>query len=96
MSMNYLTKLNMDQRDIVDQFVSSSVSSICIVAGAGVGKTSTIVAGIINMIKNHRRNPELFFITTFTRKIVGIFNTNRSWKNDYWNISFHSIKFLSK
>ena len=65
--MNYLTKLNMDQRDIVDQFVSSSVSSICIVAGAGVGKTSTIVAGIINMIKNHRRNPELFFITTFTR-----------------------------
>jgi len=65
--MDHLINLNDEQHDIVNTFVNTDISSVCIVAGAGVGKTKTIVAGIINMIKIHRRNPEYFLITTFTR-----------------------------
>ena len=67
MNTDHLANLNEDQQDIINAFVSTDISSMCIVAGAGVGKTKTIVAGIINMIKVHRRNPEYFIITTFTR-----------------------------
>ena len=40
--------------------------AVCLVAGAGSGKTTTIISKIINMLENGCL-PEHFFITTFTR-----------------------------
>ena len=67
MSAEHLKNLNTEQQDIVDHFTNKKVSSICIIAGAGVGKTKTIIAGIVDMIKVHKRNPEFFLVTTFTK-----------------------------
>ena len=53
MNDEYLTKLNKDQLIIInDNSFLNSKSAICIIACAGSGKTTTIIAKIVDMIKN--------------------------------------------
>lgn len=47
-------------------FTKQSKNAICLVAGAGSGKTTTIVHTIVKLI-NSGYHPKHFFITTFTR-----------------------------
>lgn len=67
MSNIHLSNLNTDQLDVVNCIASPDISSICIVAGAGVGKTKTMVAGILQLVLCHNVLPEEIFVTTFTR-----------------------------
>jgi superfamily I DNA/RNA helicase len=68
MNDEYLTKLNKDQLIIInDNSFLNSKSAMCIIACAGSGKTTTIIAKIVDMIKKFNCNPSEFFITTFTR-----------------------------
>ena len=68
MEQLYLTKLNKEQLEIVinNEFLNKKYS-MCIIACAGSGKTTTIISKIIYMIKDLECDPEDFFITTFTR-----------------------------
>lgn len=72
MDSPYLTKLNPEQLDIVTNkdFINSKYS-MCIIACAGSGKTTTVISKIIHMIKDLGSKPEHFFITTFTRNAAG-------------------------
>lgn len=67
-SKPYLSKLNQEQLVIATntEFLNSKYS-MCIIACAGSGKTTTIISKIIHMIKDLDCKPEHFFITTFTR-----------------------------
>jgi len=71
-SIPYLSKLNSEQFEIAtnNEFFQSKYS-MCIIACAGSGKTTTIISKIIHMIKNLGCKPEHFFITTFTRNAAG-------------------------
>ncbi len=72
MDSPYLTKLNPEQLDIVvNQEFLNSKYSMCIIACAGSGKTTTVISKIIYMIKELGCKPEHFFITTFTRNAAG-------------------------
>ena len=55
--------LNSQQADIV----RFNGKALCVVAGAGSGKTTTIIQKIIKMIQFDKLNHKHFFITTFTR-----------------------------
>jgi superfamily I DNA/RNA helicase len=67
-SVPYLSNLNFEQFSIAtnNEFIKSKYS-MCIIACAGSGKTTTIISKIIYMIKDLGCKPEHFFITTFTR-----------------------------
>lgn len=58
--------LNNQQLEIFNHDYLNNSSAVCIIAGAGSGKTTTIIEKIIKMI-NDGSNPENFFITTFSR-----------------------------
>ena len=66
--MEDINKLNKEQKDIVlnNDFLKSK-SSMCVIACAGSGKTTTIILKIVYMITHLQCNPEYFFITTFTK-----------------------------
>jgi len=65
---DFLKKLNEEQLQIIyDNSFLKQKSAVCIIACAGSGKTTTIIAKIVDMIKNFNCNPSHFFITTFTR-----------------------------
>jgi len=68
----YLSKLNSEQLVIAtnNEFFQSKYS-MCVIACAGSGKTTTIISKIIHMIKDLGCKPEHFFITTFTRNAAG-------------------------
>ena len=60
--------MNLDiyQKQLYDYEISDNKVAICLVAGAGAGKTSTIIQKIVKMITDGAKS-EHFFITTFTR-----------------------------
>jgi len=68
----YLSKLNPEQLEIAtnNEFIQFKYS-MCVIACAGSGKTTTIISKIIHMIKDLGCKPEHFFITTFTRNAAG-------------------------
>ena len=70
--VSYLDKLNPEQYTIATntEFLDSKYS-MCVIACAGSGKTTTIISKIIHMIKDLDCKPEHFFITTFTRNAAG-------------------------
>ncbi len=60
--------LDSNQLKLFNLKIDNSINkqAVCLVAGAGSGKTTTIISKIINMLENGCL-PEHFFITTFTR-----------------------------
>jgi hypothetical protein len=60
---------NIQQLEIInyDFLNKNSPNAVCVVAGAGSGKTTTIIEKIVKMVKSGLQ-PSYFFITTFTRK----------------------------
>lgn len=66
--MDYIESLNDEQKEIaIDNTFITEKCATCIIACAGAGKTKTLIAKIIYMIKELCCNPKDFFITTFTR-----------------------------
>jgi hypothetical protein len=63
--------MNLDENQIklydYNTELTDNKAAICLVAGAGAGKTNTIIQKIIKMITIDKCNPKHFFITTFTR-----------------------------
>ena len=67
LSYEYLKHLNIEQYNIaVNQEFLISKIALCIIACAGAGKTTTLIAKIIYMINVLYCEPCDFFITTFT------------------------------
>ena len=77
--------------------------ALCIIAGAGSGKTSTIIRKIVKMIKEDC-DPSNFYITTFTRNAANMLKTkmkehvDEETVNDMNIGTFHHLayKFLEK
>lgn len=66
--MDYIESLNDAQKEIaINATFLSQREATCIIACAGAGKTKTLIAKIIYMIKELDCDPKDFFITTFTR-----------------------------
>lgn len=66
--MDYIKSLNDAQKEIAtDNTFQHRQHATCIIACAGAGKTKTLIAKIIYMIKELNCDPRDFFITTFTR-----------------------------
>lgn len=61
--------MNLDENQIqlYDYDINEKKNAICLVAGAGAGKTNTIIQKIIKMILLDNCDPKHFFITTFTK-----------------------------
>ena len=63
-----------DQQLSIYHYNYHSNPALCIIAGAGSGKTTTIISKIIKMIKEDC-NPLNFYITTFTRNAANMLKT---------------------
>lgn len=64
--MDYLKELNKQQREAVIE----EHSRICVVAGAGCGKTRTLVKRAIFLLLEKKVKPEAILILTFTKKAI--------------------------
>jgi len=100
----YINMFNKQQNDIIDYDYINNTNSLCVIAGAGSGKTTTIINKIAKLIKSGCFYDE-FFITTFTRnaasqlkdKLIDILDNDVEIDN--MNIgTFHSLayKYLCK
>jgi ATP-dependent DNA helicase RecQ len=59
--------LNNQQLEVLNYDYINRPNALCVIAGAGSGKTTTIISKIVKMINDDKLNPKHFFITTFTR-----------------------------
>jgi len=59
--------MDVQQLNVYNYDYNINLKSLCVIAGAGSGKTTTIINKIIKMINEENCNPNEFFITTFTR-----------------------------
>jgi ATP-dependent DNA helicase RecQ len=84
----------------------NSPNAVCIVAGAGSGKTTTIIEKIVQMI-NSGLKPNEFFITTFTRnassqlkdklsKYLTIEQIDQMCIGTFHSIAYHYMKKYNK
>ena len=101
-NINYIENLNIEQKEIAlnTDFIQKKVA-MSVIACAGSGKTSTIIAKILYMILILKCDSNHFFITTFTRNAA---NELKSRLKQYLsddivkNITigtFHSIAYKS-
>lgn len=92
-----------DQQLSIYHYDYDNNSALCIIAGAGSGKTTTIISKIVKMIKEGC-NPFNFYITTFTRNAANMLKTrvkkniDEDIVNDMNIGTFHHLayKFLKK
>lgn len=63
-----------DQQLSIYHYDYHSNPALCIIAGAGSGKTTTIISKIVKMIEEDC-NPSNFYITTFTRNAANMLKT---------------------
>lgn len=64
---NVLDTLNIEQRNAA----TTIKGPVMVFAGAGTGKTKTLIARIINMVQNENINPKNILAITFTKKATG-------------------------
>ena len=62
--MSEKIQLNSEQIEAVNTIKGN----LLILASAGTGKTTTIVERYVNLVENHKINPEEIMMTTFTNK----------------------------
>lgn len=60
---SYLASLNKNQLK-----AATSMGKVCVIAGAGTGKTSTLTSAIIDKIDDKGIYPRRIFVSTFTKK----------------------------
>lgn len=61
--LSHLNNLNNEQKE-----AALSRGLVCCIAGAGTGKTTTLVSAILDREKQDRCNPDNILVVTFTRK----------------------------
>jgi len=96
--------MDIQQLSVYNYDYNINFKSLCVIAGAGSGKTTTIINKIIKMINEENCNPNEFFITTFTRNAAKELIDRLKKKLDIFIVdkmiigTFHSIayKFLNK
>lgn len=88
MTEKFLDNLNDQQKKAVYFTDGPSI----ILAGAGSGKTRVLIAKVINLIKNHRVNPQNILMITFTNKAADEMKTRigLTYKLGYIG-TFHSL-----
>ncbi len=85
-------KPNREQQQVID----TVDGAVLVVAGAGTGKTATVVKRIEHIIKDGYARPWQVLAITFTNKAAGelkerLENTIGSEANDIWAQTFHSM-----
>ncbi len=85
-------KPNREQQQVID----TVDGAVLVVAGAGTGKTATVVKRIEHIIKDRYARPWQVLAITFTNKAAGelkerLENTIGSEANDIWAQTFHSM-----
>ena len=87
---NHLTGLTPSQADAARQ-----TGPVVVLAGAGTGKTKTLVAGIVDRVVKRRLSPDRILAVTFTNKAAGEMKTRIAAalniaQAPYWVGTFHA------
>lgn len=77
-------KFNEDQEKVIN---SNSKNIICM-AGAGTGKTHTLISRICNLVNNRNADPRSMLVLTFTRAAAGEFESRYNLLSDNLNKPF--------
>lgn len=87
---NHLSGLTPSQADAARQ-----TGPVVVLAGAGTGKTKTLVAGIVDRVVKRRMSPDRILAVTFTNKAAGEMKTRIAAalniaQAPYWVGTFHA------
>jgi DNA helicase II / ATP-dependent DNA helicase PcrA len=99
-NLDFLKELNEQQK----QAVFCQDKSICVIAGAGCGKTKTLISRVAYLLKAKIANPEQILLLTFSKKAIEevrnriekLLGVGFKQHLDIFNIHSFAYKFLRK
>ncbi len=59
-----------DLNSYQSEAVLSTEKQICVIAGPGCGKTRTLVAKVIYLLRNEKAKPQAILLLTFSKKAI--------------------------
>jgi len=99
-SFDFLVELNEQQQ----KAVLCPDKSICVIAGAGCGKTKTLISRVAYLLKSKKANPDQILLLTFSKKAIEevknriekLLGTSFHSNLNIFNIHSFAYKFLKK